>query len=270
MPTGAYPDSGQESTDGIGGGAYGDGLSYGYPLAAGETKSVDVEVDLGAPKVVNQVRVQAYDDGEHNYAPDKVQIVVAGAVVAEGTLPARGWYDLSFPAVTNDGVVVRMTKTEGYFADYLFVGEISVHGDIGPDLVRSYQAPAAQYPDGGSESADGVLANHYSDGLSYGYSVGASSSVDVVLDLGAVTPVSLVKLREYADGEHEYAPSEVVVATSIDGTTYSERARSSTAAVRWFELPFNAVDARYLKVTLRKTGGENADWLFVDEITAHR
>jgi hypothetical protein len=268
-PAAAYPDDGQESTDGIGGGAYGDGLSYGYPLADGETKSVDVEVDLGAPKAVNHVRVQAYDDGVHNYAPDKVQVVVAGAVVAEAVLPARGWYDLSFPSVTNDGVIVRMTKTEGYYADYLFVGEVTVHGSIGPDLVRSYQAPTAQYADSGSESADGVLAGGYGDGLSYGYPVDGSRAVDVVLDLGSVTPVSLVKVREYADDEHEYAPSEVIVATSTDGTTYAERARTSTAAVRWFELPFSAVSARYLKVTLRKTDGENADWLFVDEITAH-
>ncbi|WP_405063527.1 DUF4091 domain-containing protein [Kribbella sp. NBC_01505] len=269
-PAGAYPDSDQESTDGIGGGAYGDGLSYGYPLAEGETKTVDVEVDLGTPKVVNHVRVQAYDDGVHEYAPDKVQVVVAGAVVAETTLPTRGWYDLSFPAVTHDGVIVRMTKTEGYFADYLFVGEISVRGSIGPDLVRSYTAPPAQYADSGSESADGVLAGDYRDGLSYGYPVGASRTVDVVLDLGAVTPVSLVKVREYADDEHAYAPSEVIVATSTDGTTYSERARTSAAAVRWFELPFTAVNARYVRVTLRKSGAENADWLFVDEITAHR
>ncbi|MFC9687314.1 glycoside hydrolase domain-containing protein [Kribbella sp. NPDC056951] len=266
-PAAAYPDSGQESTDGIRGGGFGDGLGYGYPLAAGETKSVEVEVDLGGSKVVDRVRVAAYDDDLHDYAPDKVQVVVAGAVVAEAVVPVGGWYDLSFPAVSHDGVVVRLTKTEHHFADYLFVDEIVVQGAIGPDLVRSYSAPAAQYPDGGSESADGVLAGHYRDGRSYGYP--APRTADVVLDLGSVAPVSLVRVRAYADGEHDYAPSEVVVATSTDGTSYTERTRTSTAAARWFELPFSAVDARYVRVTLRKTTGTNADWLFIDELTAH-
>ncbi|MEU4195479.1 glycoside hydrolase domain-containing protein [Kribbella sp. NPDC026611] len=268
-PSAAYPDSGQESTDGVGGGRYDDGLSYGYPLGAGETKTVDVEVDLGAAKPFNHVRVAAYDDGEHDYAPDRVQIVVAGNVVAEATVPAGGWYDLSFPTVTHDGVVVRMTKTEGRFADYLFVGEIIVQGDLGPDLVRSYQAPAGGYPDSGSESSDGILAAGYADGLSYGYPVSGQRSVSIVLDLGTVQSVSLVKVREYADDEHDYAPSEVVVATSTDGTAYTERARSSTAVGRWYELAFAPVSARFVKLTLTKTSAANADWLFVDELTVH-
>uniref|UniRef100_UPI003F499C7C glycoside hydrolase domain-containing protein n=1 Tax=Nonomuraea bangladeshensis TaxID=404385 RepID=UPI003F499C7C len=273
QPDPAYADSGLESTDGLGAGAYMDGLGYGYRLAAGEQKTVDVTIDLGAARRVSNVRVARFDDGAHDYAPDSVKVLTGSVERATTTLPDGRWYDLSFDPVSTRYVTVRMSKRHGYFADYLFLDDIAVFGDRGPSLFKNYTIPESEpaYPDAGAESADGQLAGHYGDGLSYGYHLasGATRTIELIADLGDQRTISAVSLRAYDDGVHHYRPDQVVVLTSSNGTDFTERARTATAPARWFDLDFAGVSARYVKVAVTKTEASFADYIFLDEVTVH-
>ncbi|MFC0627389.1 glycoside hydrolase domain-containing protein [Kribbella deserti] len=273
-PDPAYPDAGNESTDGQGAGGYDDGLGYGYQLAAGETKTVDLNVDLGSTRAVERLRLAKFDDGDHDYTPDRVEVIVNGSAVASTGLPTGRWYDLAFDRVTARYVTVRLTKTHGHYADYLFVDEINVYGDLGPNLVRgvTHEPTDPPYPDtANAESVDARLAGHYTDGLSYGFhlNAGQTRTVELAADLGQTKPVRAVSLREYADGEHNYRPDQVVVLTSTDGVTYTERATTSAPGSRWFDLAFASVDARHVKVRLTKAHANFADYIFADELTVH-
>jgi hypothetical protein len=272
-PDAAYPDAGMESTDGLGAGGYTDGLGYGYHLAAGETKSVDVIIDLGSARQVSVVRAAAFADGVHDYRPDSVKVLSGSTVLAESTQPSDGWFQVSYGLISTRTITVRFAKTEGYSADYLFLDDINVHGPASTSLVaQSYKSTDPKdppYPDNGSESTDGILGVGYTDGLSYGWhlAAGETRTVDLDLDLGSAKALNQVSLREYADGSHDYKPGLVVVLTSVNGTDYVERARTSSPTSRWFDLAFTAVDARYVKVRATKTYGSFADYLFLDEVT---
>ena len=94
-----YPDTGgTESTDGVA--TPGFGVGHGYELAtSGETRTVDITVDLGAAKSISKIRTSKYDDGVHDYAPSVVRAFTCDDAV---TMTARGqtstangrWYEL--------------------------------------------------------------------------------------------------------------------------------------------------------------------------------
>ncbi|WP_328989587.1 discoidin domain-containing protein [Kribbella sp. NBC_01245] len=266
----AYADAGGESTDGKGAGGYTDGLGYGYHLPVG-THLKDVTIDLGSTRNVSRARAAAFSDGVHDYAPDKVQVIANGNVVAESIVHVDGWYDLTFPAVETRNLTLRFTKTHGYFADYLFLDEIEAYGSSERVIPASYTSSAPKdppYQDTGSESTDGILAGHYTDGLSYAYQFtpGTTGTATVDLDLGVVKPISRVAVREYLDGVHNYRPDQVVVLTSTNGTDFTELARMSAPTARWFDLAFSQTEARYVQVRMTKTWGSYAEYIFVDEI----
>ncbi|MFC0623277.1 glycoside hydrolase domain-containing protein [Kribbella deserti] len=272
----AYPDGRGESTDGVVAGGYTDGHGYGYKLPAGQAPvSVDVSVDLGTPRPVSRVRTAAFDDGVHDYAPDRVQVLVGGAVLAEAHWPTGGWHELSFPTLTTKDVTLRFTKWNAHFADYLFLDEIEVYGP-GTRAEIKY-APSAgldpSYGDSGSESTDGILAGHYTDTLSYGWQYSSAppqprtATVDV--DLGTSRTVDHVALREYFDGVHNYKPDSVAVLTSADGVDYTQRSLVTAPTSRWFDLAFPAVNARHIRLRLTKTWADFGDYVFLDEITVH-
>ncbi|HHW01106.1 MAG TPA: hypothetical protein GXX36_16345 [Clostridiaceae bacterium] len=126
--------------------------------------------------------------------------------------------------------------------------------------------PNASYPDAGNaESTNGIISTHHDDGGSYGYRRGTSSfDVDITIDLENVYNISKVKVLRYTYG---YYPNKVKVYTSINNKTYTFQAESDTAAGSWFELDFEPVDARYVRVNIEKTSGD--DWVFIDEIEVY-
>ncbi|MFF1820928.1 glycoside hydrolase domain-containing protein [Kribbella sp. NPDC058245] len=131
-PDPSYPDTGgKESTDSVIAGAFNDGLSYGYRLPnAGDTQTVDLTFDLGTARAVSTVRLHAYDDHVHNYAPDNVQLLagdnpLALQPIVETSSPRDQWFELP-AAATARYLTVRVTKTRTQdFADYLFLDEVT-------------------------------------------------------------------------------------------------------------------------------------------------
>ncbi len=129
----AYPDTnGTESTNGVVAGGYGDGHGYAYRLAtAGAGVTVDLLVDLGASRTVGTVRLQRFDDGGHDYGPNRVAVWTGDSPVtmtARGATwtPDRGWFDVSFAATSARYVRVQVTKTRTHdLADYLFLDEVT-------------------------------------------------------------------------------------------------------------------------------------------------
>ncbi|MCD9022425.1 glycoside hydrolase domain-containing protein [Cohnella silvisoli] len=134
-PDASYPDTGNlESTNGIWAGAYGDGKSYGYPLASGQTKTTDIIFDLGANKTLNLVKLLAYNGSVHNYKPDSVTVSTSPDNVnytqkAVVTTPANNWFNAGFANTTARYVKVTVSKTYGASnADWMFVDEIEIYG----------------------------------------------------------------------------------------------------------------------------------------------
>lgn len=281
-----YADAGTESTDGVIGGAMTDGNSYAYYLGPGERRTVDVTIDLQGPKSVNQVRIRKYDDFFHKYEPDLVTVYVkpvGGEFRPAGTLawPTAGWYDVSFPDTDVTQIKVELTKSEGRFADYLFLDEIAVIGDLSKSPVnlvagKAYTATKElldpSYPDStGRESTDGVLAGHYSDGKSWAYYMPTpqTTTAEIGFDLGARRDLSLARFREYYDGSHNYHPDKVTVLVSDDGQNYTDKGTVTAASSHWFEVVLSGTSARYVKFRAEKTYGYFAEYIFVDELEVY-
>jgi len=132
-PDGSYPDSNNESTDGILAGNYSDGKSYGYRVAVGETKSVDVTIDLSVSAAVYGVKVYKWE-GWGNYGPNVVAVSTSQdgvnfQVGASTDTPTGQWYAMSLPSNINARYVkVNFSKTNNGASEWLFIDEIQVIG----------------------------------------------------------------------------------------------------------------------------------------------
>jgi hypothetical protein len=269
-----------ESTDGIISGDFTDRNSYAYYVGQGKTRTISITIDLGAPVAADLVRFRKYDDGDHNYAPDKVAVYTKGAT---GDFVSRGatswatgqWFDIPFQRSLVNYVRIDITKTDAPLADYMFVDEIAVMGDLAESPVnlalgRHYTKSDGvdlNYPDNNYDSTDGFIAGGYPDHRSYGYVLpnGDTKTIDIDIDLGAAHDLQLVKFWRYNDGVHNYQPDSVSVFTSTDGKTYTKQVTSATPDNRWFSLPLST-SGRYVRIEATKKYGSFADYIFVDEI----
>lgn len=276
-----FADTGNaESTDGIISGDFTDRYSYAYYVGQGQTRTISITIDLGAPIAVDLVRFGKYDDGDHNYAPDKVAVYTKGST---GDFTKRGetgwasgqWFDVAFDRSLVNYVRIDITKTDAPLADYMFVDEIAVMGDLARSPVNlalgkhytKSDGGDPNYPDNDYDSTDGYIAGGYPDHKSYGYVLqnGETRTIDIDFDLGSAHDLQLVKFWRYNDGVHHYQPDSVSVFTSTDGKTYTKQATSTTPDDRWFSLPLST-SGRYVRIEATKTYGYFADYIFVDEI----
>jgi hypothetical protein len=134
-PDPGYPDTdGRESTDGVIAGGYGDGNGYGFIVDYLTAQPMTIDVELPAQKHLNSVKVAKYDDGgEHNYAPDSVDVYTS---TDGNSYQYRGsaawstgqWYEVTFPDTVAGYVRVALTKASDTNADWLFVDEIAAYG----------------------------------------------------------------------------------------------------------------------------------------------
>jgi hypothetical protein len=125
--------TGKDSTDGFIAGGYPDHKSYAYVMKDGETRTIDVTVDLGASRTLSLVRFWRYNDGVHHYEPNVVKVSTS----ADGktytlqrtiTTPTDRWFISDLPQVSARYVKFEATKTYGYFAEYIFVDELEIYG----------------------------------------------------------------------------------------------------------------------------------------------
>ncbi|MFC0626979.1 glycoside hydrolase domain-containing protein [Kribbella deserti] len=138
---------------------------------------------------------------------------------------------------------------------------------------RSYTvspAPSNQ-PDSGFESTDGVLADAWSDGRTYGFGAGQTTAT-VTVDLGASRVVDNARIHAYEEYPG-YRPDQVTVSTSTDGTTYHQRGwlpgTTNDQAGIWYDLDFPPTAARYVRITFHKTYTSTASVMLVDEIEVY-
>ncbi|MEK0312320.1 glycoside hydrolase domain-containing protein [Cohnella sp. 56] len=282
-PSGTYPDSGYESTDGLPGGIFQDGRTWGTQSSGG-TQTQNVTIDLGSVQLVNDLRMKRYENYQFNYAADSVSFSISTDGVSftnVGTLNKTNASGDQYVAVFNAAPAryVKATVTKAYAptADWLFIDEIEAYGPSGMPTSnlaagRAYTksaAPHANFPDTGNvESTDGILAGPYTDGKSYGYSIssGQTISVDVKFDLGANKTLSLVRVKAYDAAPHVYKPDNVKVYTSTDNVNFTLKGDLGAPSAGWFNAIFADSSSRYVKITATKTYGSFADWLFLDEI----
>ncbi|HHW01105.1 MAG TPA: discoidin domain-containing protein [Clostridiaceae bacterium] len=287
-PHSAYPDTNNaESTDGQLGAHYSDGKAYGYHIGQGSI-DVDITLDLEGIHNISKVKVWEYPDSA-NYRPDSIIIYTSTDnvnFVSQGTVSTaiEGWYTVGFEPIDARYVKVKFVKNGADYKDWLFIDEIEVYGEEGttepnpPDTMllssgKSYiksAEPHSAYPDtNNTESTDGQLGVHYSDGKSYGYYVGQESiEVDITLDLESVYSISKVKVWEYPD-RAGYRPDSITVYTSTDNVNFVSQGTVSSAVEGWYIVGFEPVNARYVKVKFEKSGSYYSDWLFIDEIEVY-
>lgn len=278
-----YPDSrGAESTDGVIAGPSSDGHGYAYYLDSGQTRTISITIDLQGPKTISSAQLAKYDDGVHSYAPDKVAVYTRNDgedFVERGsaTWATGSWFSVDFAPVSASYVRFDITKTQGHFADYLFLDELAVYGDPATSttnvaLHRPYTKSDGGDPSytdtDGTDSTDGYIAGHYSDHKSYAYLLddGETRTVDITVDLGQSRDLQLVRFWRYNDGQHGYAPDQIVVSTSADGTNFTPQQTVTEPDDRWFIAPLKDVTARYVRISATKTYGYFAEYIFVDEI----
>ncbi|WP_163513508.1 glycoside hydrolase domain-containing protein [Fodinicola acaciae] len=281
-----FPDTGNhESTDGVIAGNFFDGNGYAYYMTPGKSRTVSITLELKGPRTLNRATVAKYNDDVHNYAPDNVKVYtsVDGASFqykGQTAWGSGGWFDLPFDDTFALYVRLDLTKKDGYFADYLFVDEIGLFGDpnsattnlaLGKTYTKSGGGDP-NYPDSTpGDSTDGFIAGHYSDHKSYAWVMqpGDTLTVDITVDLGAVKDVQLVRFWRYNDGEHGYAPDSVKVSTSVDGSSFVDRATVTAPAERWFVAGVGGVGARYVRFTATKKYGYFAEYIFADEVEVY-
>lgn len=288
-PNVQHPDTGDAlSTDGVIAGDYPDRRSWGYNLSSGQSKSVDVTVDLSAKKTVGKISVHRYEDWDARYSPDIVAVSTSDdgkAFVQKGFAKKTNardglWYDYNFPAVSARFVRATFTKTYGASADALFIDEIEAYAPppgqevnfaAGTSYTKSAEPDDPTFPDTGNrESTDGVIAGNFFDGNGYAYYMtpGKSRTVSITLELNGPRTLNRVSLAKYNDDVHNYAPDSVKVSTSVDGATFQYKGQTVWSSGGWFDVPFDDTFALYVRVDLTKKDGYFADYLFVDEIAA--
>ncbi|WP_405061006.1 discoidin domain-containing protein [Kribbella sp. NBC_01505] len=134
-PSGAYPDSGREATDGVLGDEFGDGRTFGYTVGNGKYIAPVVPIDLGYPQSVGTVRLHAYQEYP-DYRPDMITVATSmdGVNYTDRGLlsfvngASRIWYDVGFAPVTARFVRVTFGKTGTAKGTVEFVDDIEVYG----------------------------------------------------------------------------------------------------------------------------------------------
>ncbi|GAA1697503.1 hypothetical protein GCM10009765_53600 [Fodinicola feengrottensis] len=283
-PDAAYPDLGF-STDGVLAGHYDDRRSYGYHVGTSGSFTATVTIDLEALRTLGSVRIHRYQNYEEHYDPDSVVVSTSTdnqAYTQKGSVgKADGlWYDLTFPPSATRYLRVTFSKNGGDLADWLFLDEIEAYAPPAGEAVNIVQGaaytmseePDPGYPDtDGHEATDGVIAGGYGDGDGFGFVVQYLTAEPVTVDIAlpAVRDVNLVRVARFEDGKHNYAPDRVDVYTSTNGGSYQYRGAATWATGQWYEIAFPDTTADHIRIAVSKTGGDQADWLFLDEISAY-
>jgi hypothetical protein len=133
LPHPNFPDANNESTNGRLAGDYPDGKSYGYSIPSGESKIIDVIIDLGSASNITSVKVHKWE-GLNPYDADTITVATSpdGTSYSPfgGTPTLNGlWHNFSSAIINTRYVKVRFTKyNNGNFgSDWLFIDEIQVY-----------------------------------------------------------------------------------------------------------------------------------------------
>jgi len=248
------------------------------PTSAEGTQWIDV--DLG-----HQIQL----DGIHLVwgpvygATYRAQISYDGAQWTDAYSTTTGDGGDDFIGINGKASHVRIEITAGSAAAAPYILnalEIAGYRLPRPNLAggRSYtksRPPTARFPDSsGIESTDGLLATDWGDGRAYGYDTpaGQETTVDIVLDLNSVRPVSGAKIHAYEEYP-DYRPDSVAISTSLDGQTFQPAGAPATAATGpsglWYEVTFPGTPARYVQATFSKVGTANGTGIFIDDIEVY-
>jgi hypothetical protein len=138
---------------------------------------------------------------------------------------------------------------------------------------RSYVAtPAPNFrPDSGNESSDGLLADDFGDGRTYGFGTGQETAT-VVFDLGSQQLVDSARVHAYEEYP-AYRPDKITIAVSHDGVNYQQKgslAAPNDQSGIWYDFDFPPAEARFVKITFQKSFTPDASVMFVDEIEVYR
>jgi hypothetical protein len=233
------------------------------------------QVDLTKQAQVDAIRLTWGSGFPTSY---KVQLSYDGSKWAAAYATTAGAGGDTFAGINGKARYVRITA-DNCPSTGCALTDVQIGGSFLPrqNLAggKPYSAPAADaaYPDSGL-STDGVLAGHFVDHRSYGYHVGTSGtfSATVRIDLQTVKTLGNIRIHRYQNYEQHYDPDSVAVATSSDDAHYTQKGSAGKANGPdglWYDFTFPATQARYIKVTFTKKGGDFADWLFLDEIEAY-
>jgi hypothetical protein len=139
---------------------------------------------------------------------------------------------------------------------------------LGRSYVKS-ASPSGSYPDVGNESTDGVLSGIYTDGKSYGYSMGVGELVlvNVTVNLSNIYYIDSVGI--WGAGNYSYEPDNVSVYTSLDGIVYDYKGISNSIVYQEFSnVTFSPVSARFVRFEFKKKN-TGSNWMFIDELEVY-
>jgi hypothetical protein len=125
-------------------------------------------------------------------------------------------------------------------------------------------------PDSGIESTDGVLADDWGDGRTYGFGPGQTTA-NVTVDLGSAQTVDGARIHAYEEYP-AYRPDRVQVSVSSDGQNYTSLGNLTATNDQsriWYNFDFSPVAARYVRLTFSKSYSQDASAMLIDEIEAY-
>jgi hexosaminidase len=201
----------------------------------------------------------------------------------DGSAPTAASSDYAGPvALERSALLTAQAFDQGKPQGRTYRQNFLIHKAAGRP-VRFLQPPSRQYNPGPYGLTDGVLRS----GLMYGgtvYTGFLGSDMEVVIDLGAPTPLSKISSSYLHSPVYWiFMPREVSYSTSLDGKTYQRVASQILPEALEAETPsqkrdvsasFEAVEVRYLRVSARSLGvcppwhgGKGRPcFLFADEI----
>ncbi|MEU4191552.1 glycoside hydrolase domain-containing protein [Kribbella sp. NPDC026611] len=163
-PSGRFPDSGKEATDGVLADEWGDNRSFGYELTSGQHVEPAVTIDLGGMQTVGTVRAHAYEEYP-DYRPDVLSVATSldgRTFTAKGQVSttngaSRVWYDVNFAPTPARYVRVTYVKTGTATATGVFVDDIEAYGP-GRAVEEVPGAAAYQWTDAGRAGHEVIFA----------------------------------------------------------------------------------------------------------------
>ncbi|MDR2253488.1 MAG: discoidin domain-containing protein [Bifidobacteriaceae bacterium] len=209
-----------------------------------------VEVELAAPAVVDQIVAEwaVPEVGAHT-----ISVSADGADWQDvATSDAGGLETLTFTARTVSKVRVELLE------DVAELGELRVHLESEPNLALNKSATASGSNSAGQPSAmlDGSMSTRWESNT--------ADNAWAIVDLGAVHPISLIRLNWEGAYSKEYR-----FEVSTDGANWTTVVTETNGHTGWIEHPLaEAQDARHVKWQGVKRGTTYANSIFELEIYA--
>ncbi|MBB6567062.1 DUF4091 domain-containing protein [Kribbella sandramycini] len=271
------PAASSPAADGFGADKAVDGNAASGWRPASSSGTQWLQVDLGQQSRTDGVHLAWATAAAQSY---KVRTSYDGTSWVDAHVTSSGNGGDDFAGFVGKARYVRIEVTSGSPGYQLNSISVSGYSPALPNLAagKAYQlnpAPDSHPDETQRQLTDGQLGDAWSDNRSVGWKAfkGSDRYTDMSIDLGSAQRVAEVKVHAYEEYQH-YRPDEVTVLTSTDGTNFTARKtvsgdRPEGQSKIWYDLAFPAVQARWVRVSFKKRGTDQATVTFMDELEVY-